>query len=1113
MVRLAASAGGSRPSRPDWAWTMSPLAAHWVSPIPQWAGGSHSPYNAAWNGSSPVSRRAVAHMPAVLAAKFQSPGRRADTLLRARLVDALRVHRDRRLLLVVAPAGFGKTTLLADYAGDAASVVCWLNLDEGDADLTDFVQVVVQAIGRRLPGFGRNTLDALNRAVEPERRITALARTLAVEVEEQAVERLLLVLDDYHEVNDSEPVTRFLGDLLRFLPDNLRIAIGTRAFPKLPLSRLAVTGQVFGLGQDDLRFSAEELMSLLRLHNRPPLTAGQAAELAAGAEGWVAGFLLSAPSLREELGGMLAVRGRDGLLYDYLASEAFDRQPRAMQRFLQASSVPETADLALCETLLGPGDWAALLDDAEGAGLFITRPHGDRGTFRYHQLFRGFLQDRLRRSNPAEHARLHRLVAGHMERQGLWRAALSHLREAGADDEAAALLARVVPELEGAGRWRVIATLVDGLAPARLAGHPSLLLAAAWAVQMGGGLARAEAIAEAARHLGETREDTGLQARALARLGLIRRMQGRLPEAVAVLESARALAPSDDELVAIVRFYLGQCLGAQGDFGEAAREFAAALEYFDQHGPAPKAADAESALAMALDRAGRLGEAVTRYESARERWAQLGLPDLESDALRALAGIHARRGDYARARAVYHEALLRARAADIPRPMRAVLAALGHLLLASGDVRAAEDAFEQGLASVRDSDDPWFEAELQDGLALATAFRGDLARAAALAQQALDLARGQNARRSEALFALTFGAIQSRAGQREAVITLQDAADTLDRTGGRREATHAQLWLAQAHHAAGAPAAARHHLRTALRMAEELESDAVFDLHARWDSSLFREAVADGIAAARLDAVLRRIAPVVARQATAGARAVAAHGLTVRGFGPGTAVFDATHEVTWSWDKARELFFLLLHGGPHGADALTAVLWPEATPGKGKSGFNAAVYRLRRFVHPDIIPRGDGVYRINEALVADYDVRAFERYLEEAAGAAEAEAVPLLEKAAGLYCGPFLEDIEAAWCETERDRLERAYVAALERLADLHAAAGRPRESITAAERLLTHDPFREDAHARIVRAYLRLGDQAGAKRQLDRCAAALRDELGVTPGPELQALRARVKM
>ena len=201
----------------------------------------------------------------LLPTKVRPPGRRPDGLLRTRLTDALLENSQRKLLLVIAPAGYGKTTLLADFAEDAPFSVAWLTLDPADRDPRSFVEYVIAAIQQRFPDCGRTTLDALRAAPDITMRSAALARTLAADVYRNVPGVCMLVLDDFHEVNDSAPVTTFLDELLRLVPENLRVLVAGRTLPNLTVSRLAVEDNLYGLGEGELRFTSEEIQALFRL--------------------------------------------------------------------------------------------------------------------------------------------------------------------------------------------------------------------------------------------------------------------------------------------------------------------------------------------------------------------------------------------------------------------------------------------------------------------------------------------------------------------------------------------------------------------------------------------------------------------------------------------------------------------------------------------------------------------------------------------------------------------------------------------------------------------------------------------------------------------------------
>jgi ATP/maltotriose-dependent transcriptional regulator MalT/DNA-binding SARP family transcriptional activator len=1036
--------------------------------------------------------------------RFQPPIRRSDVLPRPHLVKALAAHIDRKLQLVVAPAGFGKSSLLVEFVHETEFASCWISLTPADADLADFIPRLCLALRGRFLAFGERTLAAVRGSIDVERSSSALVRSLVADVEDAIDEPVLLVLDDFQVVNESAPVTRFLGELLRVMPDTLCIVISSRAMPNLPLPRLMVEEELHSLGAADLQFTADEFQALLRLRGLDDVPPERVAELAGRFEGWITGLLLAIARLRTSLGGRAFETGDSvSLVYDYLADEVFEHQPADLQRFLLISSVPVTADPEICRVLIGPGDWEEMARTAAATGLFVVLTDDGRGAFRFHQLFRDFLQARLRRLAPDDFRRLHRLAGEHLAEQGEWQAALSHFREADAMAEIVRLVAHVVPQLEGQFRWRAVHDAVQGLSLDHLRGHPQVLLAAAWAAQRLEDFPRAIALAEAAREIGAGDGDAGIEARALARLGMIHNVQGRMQQAMALLDQARALAPDDGELVATVRFYLGQVLGATGNLAGAEAEFRAALVYFDESGPAMRAADAEHALALALDYAGQLAEAAARYQSAHDRWARLGITEPAAYELCALGVVQSRRGEYESATTNLNAALQSARLGGTARTEADAQCALGGIWLAVGQPQAAAAAFESGLEVAREFDELRPQILLLDGLALACALQHDTSRAEMHAHRAVSLAQRRDQRLLAAIASLTLGAVQARAGRPGALATLEQASRALTDMQAGWQMARAQTWLAQARFRLGNESAAFDHLRSALDLARAYDTDAVFDLHVRWDPGLFEAAHAAGIQPDRIRAILAR-GDVAAPAPPVQGRP---HAVEVRGFGPGTAVVEGGGAVVWKRDKSRELLFLLLQHGPQRYDQLTEALWPESHPAKAHAILHMAVSDLRRAVDARIVVRASGMYQVNEQLLTRYDVAEFEWLLQQATAVVDEDAIPLLRQAVDLYTSPFLGDTSAEWSEIERERLERLYLGALTRLADLYDATGQHHESIAAAECLLQTDPYREDAHARIIRANLRIGNRAAAVRHFERCARLLRDDLGVAPGPELAAL------
>ena len=241
-----------------------------------------------------------------------------------------------------APAGFGKTALLADWARSGDRPVAWLSLDAADNDPVRFWRHVVAALDRARPGIGERVGPLLGPPAPPsfEGLVTALINELAAQPGEDEV---LLVLDDYHLI-DAQPVHASLAFLLEHLPPGLRLVLASRSDPPLPLPRLRAGGQLAELRAADLRFTAEEAAALLREATGADLPGAAVAALAARTEGWAAGLQLAALSLRgqaDPAGFVAAFSGSHRYVLDYLAEEVLDRQPEQVRTFLLETSVLE----------------------------------------------------------------------------------------------------------------------------------------------------------------------------------------------------------------------------------------------------------------------------------------------------------------------------------------------------------------------------------------------------------------------------------------------------------------------------------------------------------------------------------------------------------------------------------------------------------------------------------------------------------------------------------------------------------------------------------------------------------------------------------------------------
>jgi LuxR family transcriptional regulator, maltose regulon positive regulatory protein len=348
----------------------------------------------------------------ILATKLYIPPPRPKVVLRPRLIERLNegLAAGRRLTLISASAGFGKTTLVSEWVadrerGEPKVRVAWLSLDEGDSDPTRFLAYLIAALQAIFAGIGAGVLGALESPQPPptEALLTALLNEIATVPED-----FVLVLDDYHiidavPVDASTSVDDVLTFLLEHLPPQMHLVIASREDPHLPLARLRARGQSTELRAADLRFTPAETADFLNQVMGLNLSAEDIAALGTRTEGWIAGLQLAALSMQGHQDASSFIKSFTGshhFVLDYLLEEVLQYQPASIQAFLLGTSILDRLCGPLCEAvLLTPaGSGQATLEYLERLNLFIVRLDSERQWYRYHRLFADLLRQRLQQS-------------------------------------------------------------------------------------------------------------------------------------------------------------------------------------------------------------------------------------------------------------------------------------------------------------------------------------------------------------------------------------------------------------------------------------------------------------------------------------------------------------------------------------------------------------------------------------------------------------------------------------------------------------------------------------------------------------------------------------------
>ena len=424
----------------------------------------------------------------ILIPKVQIPPTRVQLVSRPRLLQTLDEGLHRKLTLISAPAGYGKSTLLSEWAGNHAWSLGWVTLESGDNDLERFLSYLISALQTADAGLSNleNILGARfsPQPLPPDAMLAVLVNQLA-----SVPGRLVVVLDDYHLI-DNPDIHGFLNSLFDNLPPNIHFIIATRAEPPLRLARLRAKDQLVEITERELRFTFEEAQAFFDDVMEISLRRDQVAELETRTEGWVTGLQLAGLSLKDRADpGQLieTLGGTHRYILDYLAEEVFSDLPPPLQAFLLRTSILDRLSPGLCDAVARPDEPMQskhILEFLDAANLFLVPLDSQRQWYRFHSLFAEFLQDRLENQASDDLADLHRRAADWFAGHDLLSEAIGH-SFAGEDfDRAADLIQSKRKDLLTRGELRTLQRWFESLPEAVIKTRPRLGLARAWVTLM-----------------------------------------------------------------------------------------------------------------------------------------------------------------------------------------------------------------------------------------------------------------------------------------------------------------------------------------------------------------------------------------------------------------------------------------------------------------------------------------------------------------------------------------------------------------------------------------------------------------------------------------------------
>ncbi|MBZ0297040.1 MAG: LuxR C-terminal-related transcriptional regulator [Anaerolineae bacterium] len=650
-------------------------------------------------------------MPALLRTKIQVPPLRSGYVTRERIPAQIEADPTTLLVLVSAPAGFGKSTALIQWAHglqEKGVLIAWYALDERDNDPARFSAYLLETFRRH---------DAIFSSLSDHDEHTHLQDAVdqILNAVNAAEAPTVLILDDYHLI--TEPgIHDAIGRMVDHMPPNMRLAIGTRADPPLQLARLRVRGGITEIRMHDLRFNTHEMHSWLSTSLGWNPTRNTVTELERTTEGWAAALtliLMSQPhandtGLMQQLARFSQSRRQ---LFDYFAQEILDRQPEHLRNFLLDTCVLNQLTPDLCQTVTGPSNAPLLLNQLAAQSLFVIPLSDTELIYRYHHLFADFLRQYLEMKDRSYYLEQHRRAAR-------WFAAQEQVVEAvqyalaGQDyDYAAALITDWAwAALTAHGEIMTVVRWLELFPHDQLEQHPRLCLYFSRALYLTGDAERSQDYVQLAsdalnKHSNQFAEKEALQAISANYQATLAAYRGEVSTAVRWIEQAADLRDAVDELdqvriantSAFIRYLIG-------DVPSARQAYESALELARQVDHPYLTLDAHSYLAQIDLLAGESTFVQERCEQVLAKYSQK-IPPL-STIMVPLAQVHYERNQIVEAEALLREAISLARRGNIPDILWSAFVSLANVMLARNDIEEAEASIAQAWGFARGFQSP-----------------------------------------------------------------------------------------------------------------------------------------------------------------------------------------------------------------------------------------------------------------------------------------------------------------------------------------------------------------------------------------------------------------------
>ncbi len=1071
----------------------------------------------------------------VVRTKIIIPRRRTEILSRPRLLSILDNILDLKLVIVAAPAGYGKTSLLIDYAYHSQLPCCWFAIDDLDCDPQRFIAHFIAAIANSFPAFGEASRAALSNLDQDSLNLEPVVSAIINDVYDNITEHFVFVLDDFHLVRDCRPIDGFINRLALEMSENCHFVIASRTLLTLPdLTLLVARSQVGGLSYEELAFLPEEIKQLFSVNYHQNISEKEASNLVSQTEGWITGLLLTAQLSPKETTNRLRLARVSGVgLYDFLAKQVLEQQSDELKLFLKRTSLLEEFDANLCRRIfsrvqgIGDQDWQDLIDEVLRENLFVLPVDDETLHLRFHHLFRDFLQTCMRSERPEETLLIESQLVDYYEESREWELAFSICSRIGDQEKIIGIIHRAAPSMILGSRLLTLSAWLEVIPEAVRKTRPELLSIKGAILMLRGDYGTSLNLLNEAIEGFATRSDTIELARTLIRRSSLHRLTGSYENEKADAEEAVKICRSSkgmDNLEAEALRAVGLAFYHSGDIRNALVSLLLSLEKYNQLGEEMDAAKVLLDIGLVYMALGQLDEADEAYQKSLVYWQESQNSLWQANLLNNLGMTRHMRGQFEEAAISFERAIAHARLALNPRLEGYALTSLGDLYR---DIRAlpeARKAYQLARQASKSVDDQALSVYLSLSESSLERLCGNHPEAETLIDQAIQIAERGGSRYEINLCKLEYCVFKLT--QRKFNGLAAKFVELIDYFA--QEGFHLE------------EIRSRYQLGISMLMTErtnEPENDLIslITTHTdHWDRPsvmvfgfetlfLLDEYSRSKTQKTELDTFFAELhlfeENLIPIRKTIRRRSeivqFSSPKMVIRAFGK-AQVKIGDHAVIlseWKTQMVRDLFFfILLHPDGVTKEEIGEAFWPDSTIDTLRVRFKNSIYRLRHALGSESISFIDEYYRFNRILDYDYDVESFTQELVNAQNTtSDEDRINHLRQAIVHYRGAYLPSIDYDWAIIQREQYHRNFLTAITELIDLLLKTQQYQAVLHYVDRAIAEDPSYEEAYRSAMIAYSALGDRPAISRTYEKCRVNLQKELDLEPANQTNELYQRL--